>query len=201
MTIVRPGTSAAETPEGDFSTVQVAEDSPITTLEAVAGATIAVNELSNIGTIAIKAALEKAGVDPGSVTFVELPFPDMLPALGSGSVDAAWVIEPFSTVGPQQKNRAIMAPYAEYAPGMPIGLVLSPQPYAKQNPEVVDAFQEAHERTGQYVNENPEEFKDFLVRAGGFDPAVVADMNLPHYTSTLDVAFLEAPDHPQRDTS
>jgi NitT/TauT family transport system substrate-binding protein len=154
MTIVRPGTSAAETPEGDLSTVQVAEDSPITTLEA----------------ITIRAALEKAGVNPASVTFVEPPFPDMLPALGSGSVDAAWAIEPFSTVGLQQKNRAIMARYAEYAPGMQIGLVLSPQPYAKQNPE---------------------EFKDFLVRAGGFDPAVVADMNLPHYTSTLDVTFLE----------
>jgi len=191
MMIVRPGTSAAATPEHDFSTVQSPADSSIETVADLAGATIAVNELNNIGTITVRGVLEKAGVNPDDVKFVELPFPDMLPALDAGSIDAAWVIEPFSTIGLQQKNRSIMAPYAEYSPGIQIGLVLCTTMYAEQNPDVVDAFQAAHERTGEYVNENPDEFKDFLVSAGGFDPAVVAKMNLPVYNARLDVAFVE----------
>ena len=63
----------------------------------LAGKKIAVNTLRNIVELTARSALETAGVDPGSVTFVEVPFPDMAAALQSGKVDAAFTVEPFST--------------------------------------------------------------------------------------------------------
>lgn len=191
MTIVRPGTAAAETPADDFSTVQVPKGSDIQTVEDLAGATVAVNELDNVGTVTIREVLRREGVDPDAVSFVELPFPDMLPSLAAGSGDAAWLIEPFSTIGQAQGNRSIMSPYAQYAPGTQIGLVLATKQYAQQNPKIVDAFQKAHARTAEYITAHPDEFKQALVKLGDFDPKVVAQLKLPQYTPQLDIADLE----------
>lgn len=61
----------------------------------LAGRTIAVNALKDVGETVIKAALKKSGVDPNSVKLTPLPFPSMRSALGNGQVDAIWTPEPF----------------------------------------------------------------------------------------------------------
>ena len=71
--------------------------SAVRTPADLAGKKIAVNTLRNIVELTARSALETAGVDPGAVTFVEVPFPDMAAALQSGRVDAAFTVEPFST--------------------------------------------------------------------------------------------------------
>ena len=68
--------------------------SAIRTPADLAGKKIAVNTLRNIVELTARSALETAGVDPGSVTFVEVPFPEMAAALQSGRVDAAFTVEP-----------------------------------------------------------------------------------------------------------
>ena len=102
ITMVAPGTFGSETEGEDFSAVLVAENSDIREPADLAGSTIAVNTLENIGDVTISAALEEHGVDPAGVEFVEIGFPDMIPALERGQIDAAWEIEPFVNVADEE---------------------------------------------------------------------------------------------------
>jgi NitT/TauT family transport system substrate-binding protein len=63
----------------------------------LAGRRVAVNTFSNIVELSARSALQTHGVDPRTVQFVEVPFPDMTAALATGQVDAAAMVEPFIT--------------------------------------------------------------------------------------------------------
>ena len=73
----------------------VHKDSDIRRVEDLAGRTFAVNILNSLGEVTISTALEKEGVDTSDLEFVEVPFPDMLPALERRQFDVAWLPEPF----------------------------------------------------------------------------------------------------------
>lgn len=64
--------------------VYVAKDSPVQDISDLAGKKIAVNTLNNTGDLTIKTLLSEAGVDLGSVEFIELGFADMMPTLANG---------------------------------------------------------------------------------------------------------------------
>src|SRR6266540_596181 len=74
-----------------FSGVFVMPNSPIKTPADLAGKKIAVNTLNNVGGLVISAVLQSQGVDPKSIKFVEVGFPDMGATLQRGDVDAVWV--------------------------------------------------------------------------------------------------------------
>src|SRR5215471_3202341 len=81
---------------GSFSILAMPK-SGITGPAGLAGKTIAVNLTNNIQTLMTNADLKAAGVDPASVKYVVVPFPDMAAALKAGRVDAISVVEPFLT--------------------------------------------------------------------------------------------------------
>ena len=90
----------------------VAGDSDIQNGADLSGHTIAVNTVQNINDSTIKAALEDAGGDPDSVTFMEIGFPDMPAALENGQVDAIAVAEPFLTQVIDNGGRDVLSAYA-----------------------------------------------------------------------------------------
>ena len=67
----------------------------VTDAKQLEGKTVSVNTLKNLPEVAVRNALEQAGVDPSTVKFVEIPFPDVPAALESKRVDAAFAVEPF----------------------------------------------------------------------------------------------------------
>ena len=67
----------------------VKASSPIQSARDLAGKTVAVSGLNNIADIAVREWMVKAGGDPKSIKFVELPFSEMKAALEIGRVDAA----------------------------------------------------------------------------------------------------------------
>ena len=72
----------------------------------LAGKTIAVNLTNNIQTLLTNAELKANGVNPASVRYVVVPFPNMAAALRAGQVDAISVVEPFLT-GTEQAEGAV----------------------------------------------------------------------------------------------
>lgn len=72
----------------------VAKTSTARTPRDFAGKTFGVNTVGAIGQIAICAWLDKGGVDWKGVRFIELPYSTMLPALDSGRIDGALLVEP-----------------------------------------------------------------------------------------------------------
>ncbi|SDJ65896.1 ABC transporter substrate-binding protein [Nonomuraea jiangxiensis] len=81
----------------DTFNIMVPKDSPISTVADLKGRTILVNNLRNIGTLAVTAQLKAAGLSETDVKFAEKPFPEMGNAINSGQADAGWITEPFIT--------------------------------------------------------------------------------------------------------
>jgi NitT/TauT family transport system substrate-binding protein len=105
---------------------------------------IAVNTRRNIVELTARSALETAGVDPGSVTFVEVPFPEMAAALQSGKVDAAFTVEPFSTQAALAFGAvSTLDASAGATAGIPIGGVAVTADFVAKNPDTVAAVRRA----------------------------------------------------------
>lgn len=110
----------------------------------LAGKKIAVNTLGNIIELTARSALETAGVDPGSVTFVPVAFPDMTGALRSGQADAAFVVEPFITQAALSSGAITVIDAGSGATArIPLGGVAVTAAFATEHPGTVAAFRRA----------------------------------------------------------
>src|SRR5439155_21613750 len=70
-----------------------------------------------VGDYVVARGLEKGGLKLADVNMVELPFPDMIPAFGNGSIDAAHTSEPFSTLSADHSVATTWKATVDYAPG------------------------------------------------------------------------------------
>lgn len=77
--------------------IAVKPTSPIRNPADLAGKTIGVNTVHNVATLLTDTALKTYNVDPKTVKYREVPFPNMEDALRTGKVDAAFFPEPFLT--------------------------------------------------------------------------------------------------------
>lgn len=71
-----------------------------------------------VGDYVVARGLERGGLTFADVNMVELPFPDMVPALGNGSIDAAHTSEPLSTLAADRGVATKWRATAEYMPGV-----------------------------------------------------------------------------------
>lgn len=191
LIMIAPGTSVDEDRESDFSSIMVAEDSPIREPEDLEGRTIAVNTLGNITQVTTAGALAELGVDPQAVRYTEVPFPDMVAAVEGGDVDAAFIIEPFRTVGLSSGLRGVFPPFSTFQPGLQIGSIIATRDYADDNQHVIEAFQQAHARTATYIGENPQEFRRALPDIAQIEPELADAVNLPVWKERVDPASVD----------
>lgn len=169
----------------------VSEDSDIDELSDLGGKSFAVNNLQNIGTVAIYSQLEEVGVDPDDVDLVEMPNPDMAPALTNGNVDAIWQVEPFQTISEQSGLRRIGDMFDGPAADMPVGGWVTTQEFAENNPEVIDAFRQALSQAGDDLQGNHELHLELVPSYTEIDEAVAQDLALPNYDSELQTDALQ----------
>ena len=71
------------------------------------GKTVAIDAPATIADFGVREWLEKNGVDPDDVKFTSIPFGQMLGPLAQGSVDAAFVPEPYLTMALSQGSKRI----------------------------------------------------------------------------------------------
>ncbi|MGY1633322.1 ABC transporter substrate-binding protein [Geodermatophilus sp. SYSU D01186] len=191
LRMVAGGTSTSEETEQDFSALMVAPDSPVTDISQLAGQRIAVNTLRNINDVVVGAMLEDAGLAPDSVEFVELPFPDMAPAVLGGDVAAAVVIEPFLTSAEQQGMKIIGHPYSELRPGLQIGTYVMSAQAVQEEPEVAEAFLEGVQATADDIREDPEAFRAALPEISDISPELAAQVRINTWQGATDRESVE----------
>jgi NitT/TauT family transport system substrate-binding protein len=191
LQMVSAGTFGPEDPAEDFARILVPADSDIDGPEDLDGRSIAVNTLANIAELTIPAGLDNLGAAHENVDLVEIGFPDMLPAIEDGRVDAVFVIEPFVSIGLAQGNREIFSPYADTAPNLAIGSYFSSDEYIAANPDVIDRFIAGVSAAGEYIGQNPDEFRAALPELADLDPEVAEVVNVPGWGGPVDVASVE----------
>ncbi|MFJ2262907.1 ABC transporter substrate-binding protein [Streptomyces sp. NPDC087844] len=176
---------------GDVTGVGVSKDSPIKSAEDLAGRTVAVNTLQNIGDTTVRESVRAAGGDPSEVEFVEIPFDQMPAALDDGRVDAAWMGEPAMTIAKAQGARVVASPFAETDPKLTVATYFTSAELVKEDPGLVKKFTEAMTESLQYATDHPDEARQVLTTYTRIDGDVLAKLTLPGWPPDVDMASLE----------
>jgi NitT/TauT family transport system substrate-binding protein len=170
----------------DFGAVVVKSGSSIKTAADLAGKRVAVNTLKNINTTTINNAVQKAGGDPSTINYVELPFPDIVTAVAKGDVDAGQVVEPFLTIAGNQGGQQVVSNYAVTDPNLTVAMYFTSAQYASQNAAVVTKFSTAMNKSMEYAQAHPDEVRAALSTYTKIDAAVQENLILPKWPSAID---------------
>src|SRR5436190_12822038 len=157
--VVCNGVASTGVADKDYSAVVVKADSPVKTAADLAGKTVAVNTLKNIGDTTVRASVRKAGGDPKGVRFVELAFPDMPAALQAGRVNAIWVVEPFVTAATAAGGRLIASNFVDAAPNLTVATYFTSTQFASSNADLVKRFTEAMTESNAYADAHADEVR------------------------------------------
>ncbi|MBB3087022.1 ABC transporter substrate-binding protein [Geodermatophilus sabuli] len=166
--------------------IMVAPDSPYQAPADLAGARIAVNNLQNIGTVAVNAILEDAGVDVSTIQFLELPYPDMAAALDAGDVDAIWQVEPFQASAKASGARVLFPLFSGPVDDMPVAGWLTTEQYAQENPEVIESFRAAMAASMAELQGNREELVRLVPTYSQVPAETVEQVQLPEWDAEVD---------------
>jgi NitT/TauT family transport system substrate-binding protein len=189
--IIAQGVLAGTEESKAWADLLVLKDGPIKDAKDLEGKTIAVNTLNNICEVTIKASLEKEGVDVESLKFAEVPFPDMNAALEAGRVDGACVVEPFVSQGKAGKAKGIDPFYIRTAPDLTVAVYFTSKQYAEENPDVVDRFVRAMNKSLEYAQGHPDEVRDVLLDYTQIPPEAAEAINLPVWRADLNRPTIE----------
>ncbi|GAA1495123.1 ABC transporter substrate-binding protein [Paeniglutamicibacter kerguelensis] len=164
----------------------VKKDSGIESIADLKGKKFAVNNLQNIGTIAITSLLEEAGLQRGDVEIIEMPYPDMQAALDSGNTDAIWQVEPFQasakTNGFTKIGNLFDGPVAD----MPVAGWITTEKFAKENPEAIKAFKASIGESAKELQDNRDELVKLVPTFTKVTAEVVKQIEMPKFTSDID---------------
>ena len=185
LKIVAPGNSSTGEDGKDFSAVVVKDDSPIESAKDLAGKTVAVNTLKNIGDTTVRESIRKDGGDPEGVKFVELAFPDMPAAVANGRVDAAWVVEPFVAISQSQGDRVVASNLVDTADDLMIAGYFTSEELEKSDPDLVKNFTEAITESLEYADGHPDEVRDIVQTYTEIDDELIKNVTLPKWPTTI----------------
>ena len=189
--IISQGIQATDDAENDTAAIAVKGDSDIQEPADLEGKTIAINTLNNISQLTVTAALDSEGVDTSTLNFVEVPLPDMVGQLEAGQIDAAGLVEPFVTTGKNAGQRMIIYDRVATEPEMTVATYFTSDSYLQENPDVVEAFVRAMNRSLEYATENPDEARQAIANYTQIPPDVLADVVLPLWQTDLNVDSIE----------
>ncbi|MGW4466438.1 ABC transporter substrate-binding protein [Micromonospora sp. NPDC004704] len=179
------GNSSTGKADADFGGIVVPPGSPIQTAADLAGRTVAVNNLKNVGDTTVRASIRKAGGDATKVKFVELPFPDMPAAVAAKRVDAAWIVEPFFTVARNQGARVVASNFVDTAPNMTVAAYFTSEKVVKERADLTRRFTAAIETSLKYAQEHPDEARKVLLSYTKIEAAVTEQITLPAWPSEI----------------
>jgi NitT/TauT family transport system substrate-binding protein len=176
--------------EEDSSAIMVRRDSPIRTPQDLEGKEIGVNTLKNIAGLTTRAAMEEEGARP-EFREAEVPFPEMLPTVQRGDIDAGFFNEPFTTLAKQEGLRTIMKPYDLTGNDLPIAHYFALESFVQENRDVVDRFNRAIERATEVYRNEPEEVRRVVLKYTEIPKPAAQRMILSPVNSELDPSAFE----------
>lgn len=135
-------------------------------------------------------ALAKHGVQADDITFLELAPKDWEPALKSGSIDAAHVIEPQATqILSDEAGRVIAdAVFAEMMPDPPVsGHWLTAELAQGENQTVAASIIRAYDRAIDFIREHPDQARALYVKYTGLRPEIASKVPLMKWAKASEI--------------
>jgi len=167
----------------------VAKTSKIANAKDFVGKKVAVSGLKDGTHLPFVVWLTKNGVDPASVSVIEMPFPSMVPAITRGTIDGAVCGEPFITLGVDDV-RVLAIVHTALAPRFMTGGWLTSAAWAKANAPLAKRFAAAMYETARWSNKNRDATGDILAKYTKLDRGVIGRMTRTDFADTLNRQLL-----------
>ena len=183
-------------PGGMYSTnsptteLVVGKASSLKTAKDLSGKTIGVSTLKDLQQASVMKWLDGNGGDSASVRFLELPVPQMVPAIAAGRIDAATLLEPSLTYA-KNDIRVLAKCYDAIAKTLMICTHFGSNEWLAKNTAPARAFISAMRQTAVWANKNPSESATILAGVTKIPPEIVKQMNRVTFGETLDVATIQ----------
>jgi NitT/TauT family transport system substrate-binding protein len=191
--IVAMGSGTAGKPP-DLAGMVAKTGSAIKSAKDLEGKRVAVNTRNNIIWLYARAWVQAAGGDPDKVTYLEVPFPQMIDALRGDRVDAAFVVEPFLSAGMKSGAAQLVGwPYASVQKNIPVAMYATTKGYLQANPQVIERFVRAYNKGVDWINDNKgsEEWLKIISAYTRMEPEQLKGLNLPLFEKTVDPAGID----------
>ncbi|KAA2248752.1 transporter substrate-binding domain-containing protein [Solihabitans fulvus] len=176
---------------GDSLVLMAKPDSGIKEPKDLAGKKVSVHAPGNINELLLRALLQDNSIDPNSVSFVGVKFPDIPAALASNQISAGVEVEPYITQAEQSTGAQ---PVFKIVTGSTDNIALSgyiaTSKFNQDNPKTVAAFQRAMVKA-QKAAADKSQLADVLPDLTGVDKQAVPLLNLGVFPTSLDATRLE----------
>lgn len=166
--------------------------SPVTSVAALRGKTIAVNTLQNVATLLVSSVLAARGVPPSAYKFTAIPFPDMAAALAAHRMDAGLLVEPFLTEAKGKYHLRTVADTDQgQTAGFPISGYVVTAEWAGRYPHTAAAFVRALLRGQRAAGSSRAAIEQALPHYITIGPRVAAAMVTGDFPVSVDVAKIQ----------
>lgn len=170
----------------DDQPTMVLKGSGITSLRQLEGKKVAINALKNHMWLAFREAVRKQGGDPDRVTLLELPFPNMADALTNKQVDAAMVVEPFTTILLKGGKAAILSsPNSEVYPKLDNAVWIGDGKWMARHPKETEGFVRAMTKAIDFVNKNADDRNKIIAGFTKLDVSLIKDLTIKSYSARI----------------
>lgn len=168
------------------SGIIVLQDSEVKGAKDLEGKKVAVNAIKNIDWMAVREWMEKNNADPEKVTWVEVDFPRMIPALVGKKVDAVEVVEPFKTILRAQGGKLLVNTLHDLRPGLTLACFVAKEDWIRKNPKEVEEFVSVTARGQKYMDTHLKERNQLAIKYTKTSPDIVGKMAWHKWTSKVD---------------
>jgi NitT/TauT family transport system substrate-binding protein len=152
--IIAAGDTTADAPP-DLAGMVTKPNLVLTSGSDLEGKRLAVNTRKDGIWLYARQWVMKTGGNPDRVTYVEVPFPQMIDAVQQGRVDAAFVVEPFLSAGVKSDTVHVVAwPYSAVLSHAPIMEWVAAKAVIEANPDLIDRFSRAYNKGADWMTRN-----------------------------------------------
>lgn len=178
----------------DTTAVVVSKDSPLRSAADLEGKKIAVTSIGSMADLAVLAGMRAARADTSGIQWQVMKFPDMLPKLRTGEIDAAFLAEPFVSIAQAKFGVwTVFQPMVGQLEGIALNGYAALAPTTDKYPNTVAAFQRAmrtaHREAG--TPEGEDAIRQALVHEANVEPGIAPVLHLPAYPLTTDPTRLQ----------
>lgn len=184
LDVVQIAGNTISTEDNPFAQLIVGAETGITDITDLAGRRMASPTPAGVINMAVLYWAQQEGVDPSEIEVVQVPPPNHPDQLNAGQVDASQALEPFATQLLGAGHESLGNPFAAIGLPLATNFWVAEGQWARDNPEVVEAFGDALADALAFLEESEENevrAREILADFTGLPPQVAENVALPTF--------------------